>query len=142
MPNLARMDFTEDAGIAWLRADTHPAIPFEILNDDETPVDLTGAQIVMDIYESLGGARMARLRTSGAPAASPVVPEGTITVSDADAGVGTIDQIPPSVTSALLASGSRRKAKRWYTFEITWDASPDVVITPFGGYIEVMPDGA
>lgn len=142
MPNLARMDFAEDAGMAWVRADTHPAIPFELLNDDQTPVSLSGAQIVVDIYESLGGPRMARLRTAGAPAASPVVPEGTITISDAANGVGQIDQVPPAVTGALLASGARRRVRRWYTFEVTWDASPDVVITPFGGYIDVMPDGA
>lgn len=48
MPALARMDFTELAGLSWLRGDTHPAMPFELLNDDETPVDLTGAEIVAE----------------------------------------------------------------------------------------------
>ena len=65
----SRLDFSEEKKRAWLRGDTIPAMPFTITEDDgDTPVDLTGAQIVMDIYERIDGAVLARLRTSNAPA--------------------------------------------------------------------------
>lgn len=138
----SRLDFSEEKKRAWLRGDTIPAMPFTITEDDgDTPVDLTGAQIVMDIYERIDGAVLARLRTSNAPAIGGGKPEGTITVSNAAGGIGQVDQVPPSVTNALIPSKSRRKVSRWYTFEITWAGSPDVVITPFGGTIDVLPDG-
>lgn len=140
MPSPARQDFLDAEGLAWVRGDTVPAMPFTLANDDLTPVDLTGAQIIMDIYDRIAGTRLARLRTAGADAASPVVPEGTITISDAAGGAGSIDQVPPSVTNALLPATSRRQDRRWYSFRIIWPTpNPDVVVTPFSGEIDVLP---
>lgn len=140
MPSSAKLDFLDADGLAWVRGDTVPAMAFTIANDDETPVDLSGAQIIMDIYDQIAGTRLARLRTSGADAASPTVPEGTITISDAAGGEGQIDEIPPSVTNALLAATSRRRDRRWYSFRIIFETpTPDVVTTPFSGEIEVLP---
>jgi len=140
MPSPAKLDFLDADGLAWVRGDTVPAMAFTLANDDETPVDLSGAQIIMDIYDRIAGTRLARLRTSGADAASPTVPEGTITISDAVGGAGQIDEIPPSVTNALLAATARRRDRRWYSFRIIFETpTPDVVMTPFGGEIEMLP---
>jgi hypothetical protein len=141
MPSPARQDFLHADGLAWVRGDTIPAMPFELLNDDATPVNLTGANIVMDIFDQPAGALLARLRTSSAPASSPSVPEGTITVSDATNGIGQVDQVPPTVTLALCPATPGRSIKRWYSFEITWTTpNPDVVTTAFWGWIEVLRD--
>lgn len=140
MPSPAKLDFLDADGLAWVRGDTVPAMAFAIANDDATPVDLTGAQIIMDIYDRIAGTRLARLRTAGADAASPTVPEGTITISDAAGGAGSIDEVPPSVTNALLPATSRRRDRRWYSFRIIFETpTPDVVMTPFGGEIEMLP---
>lgn len=140
MPSPARLDFLDQDGLAWVRGDTAPAIPFTLANDDLTPVDLTGADIIMDIWDRIAGTRLARLRTSGAAAASPAVPEGTITISEADGGVGQIDEVPPSVTNALLPATARRRERCWYSFRIVFETpTPDVVTTPFWGEIEVLP---
>lgn len=140
MPSPAKQNFLDDEGLAWVRGDTVPAMPFALANDDLTPVDLTGANIIMDIYDRIAGTRLARLRTAGADAASPTVPEGTITITDADGGLGQVDQVPPSVTNALLPATSRRRDRRWYSFRIFWPTpDPDVVATPFSGEIEVLP---
>ena len=140
MPSPAKLDFLDADGLAWVRGDTVPAMAFTIANDDETPVNLSGAQIIMDIYDRVAGTRLARLRTSGADAASPTVPEGTITISDAAGGAGSIDEVPPSVTNALLAATARRRDRRWYSFRIIFETpTPDVVTTPFSGEIEVLP---
>lgn len=141
MPSPARQDFLDAEGLAWLRGDTIPAWTVDLDNDDGTPVDLTGAYIVMDIYNGIKGSLLARLRTSGAPAAPGGQPEGTITITSAANGQATVEQVPPTVTNALLPSKARR-TRVWYTFEITWTTpTPDVVLTPFDGEIEMLPDG-
>lgn len=136
-----RQDFLESDGYAWLRGDTVPAWQFELLNDNGTPVVLTGASIILDIYDRINGSLLARLRTTNAPAAPGGQPEGVITITSATLGTGQIEQVPPTVTNALIPSKSARKVQRWYTFEITWAGSPNVVMTPFSGFIEVLPDG-
>ena len=127
-----------DPALVCVRGDTYPVVQHVWTNDDETPVDLTGAEIYVQFRDQIAGTVLAVGRTSGAPAAPGGVPEFEITITDADAGAWQWEQMPPAVTNALCPATQRRNILRWYDQQITWASG--VVITPFGGRFEVSPD--
>lgn len=135
----ALQNFDEASGLAWLRGDTEGAIPFQLLQDDGSPVSLVDAYVQMYIYDRVDGVELARIRSALAPEAPVGLPTSTATISNAALGLGQIDPIPPAITNALCPSKAPRRVRRWYTLEFTLPGP--VVMTLARGWIEVLPDG-